>query len=160
MVETLVTVWNKGHPPVYPLPVYGTLFCPNQLTVFLSGTGPPSRLMFPWKYFLLYELGKKQGNQKRALYIRGGSRTRAFSWGLGTPSFGLMLSSAPCSGEHARMGTSLTTKGGTPYSSSRHLFILFTHILFTKMCNDHEKESHFISWVTKLYLINLPSPLQ
>jgi len=29
---------------------------------------------------------------------------------------------------------------------------LFTHILFTKVCNDHEKENHFISRVTKLLL--------
>jgi hypothetical protein len=32
-------------PPMYQLPVYGTLFCPNQLTVFLGGRGPPSPIV-------------------------------------------------------------------------------------------------------------------
>jgi hypothetical protein len=36
--------------------------------------------------FLFYEPRKKWGNKKRVVYVRGGSSTCAFSWGLGTPS--------------------------------------------------------------------------
>jgi hypothetical protein len=64
-------------------------------------------------------------------------------------TLGLMLSSAFPSGEHAHIGTSPTTKGGTPYSSSRHLIHTY---LVHKVCNHLEKENHFISRVTKLYL--------
>jgi hypothetical protein len=31
-------------------------------------------------------MGKKQGNKKRVVYVREGSWTCAFSWGLGAPS--------------------------------------------------------------------------
>jgi hypothetical protein len=34
--------------------------------------------------FLFYEIGKKRGNKKRVVHARGGSRTYAFSQGLGT----------------------------------------------------------------------------
>ncbi len=48
----------------------------------------------PMEIFLFYEMGKKQGNKNRVVYIRGGSRTHVFSWGqehtwahaLGCPS--------------------------------------------------------------------------
>ncbi len=35
----------------------------------------------PTKIFLFYEMGKKQGNKNRVVYIRGGSHTHVFSWG-------------------------------------------------------------------------------
>jgi hypothetical protein len=35
--------------------------------------------------FLLYGMGKKQENIKQVHYLRGGSCTCAFSWGLGIP---------------------------------------------------------------------------
>jgi hypothetical protein len=42
---------------------------------------PPNFICFhvPMEIFLFCETGKKQGNKKRILYIRGGSHTRAFS---------------------------------------------------------------------------------
>jgi hypothetical protein len=114
--------------PVYPLPVYGTLFCPNQLIVFLGGTGPPSPLMFPWKYFLLYEMGKKQGNQKRALLHKG-----RFSYSCVLLRFGNTLVQA-----HALECPSLRrtcSYGNFPYNKRGNTvlvlkapyFILFTH---------------------------------
>jgi hypothetical protein len=59
--------------------------------------------------FLFHKLGKTWGNQKRVVYLRAGSSTCAFSWGLGTP-----LGSqpwAPLPQENALVpGTSCTTK--------------------------------------------------
>jgi hypothetical protein len=46
--------------------------------------------------------------KRELLPLRGGSSTRAFFWGLGTP-LGLRPSSAPPSREHTRIETSLTT---------------------------------------------------
>ncbi len=48
----------------------------------------------PTEIFLFYEMGMKQGNKNRVVYIRGGSCTHVFSWGqehswahaLGCPS--------------------------------------------------------------------------
>jgi hypothetical protein len=39
----------------------------------------------PTEIFLFYEMGKKWGNTKRIVSVRGGSCTCVFSWGLGTP---------------------------------------------------------------------------
>jgi hypothetical protein len=65
----------------------------------------------PMEIFLLYEMGKKQGNQKRALLRKG-----RFLYSYVLLRFGntlrLTLSSATPSGEHAHMGTSLTNKRG------------------------------------------------
>jgi hypothetical protein len=40
----------------------------------------------PMEIFLIYKMGKKQGNRNRVVYIRGGSHTWAFSRGSGTSS--------------------------------------------------------------------------
>ncbi len=40
----------------------------------------------PTTIFLFYEMGKKRGNKKRVLYIKGGFHTHEFSWGSRTPS--------------------------------------------------------------------------
>ncbi len=42
--------------------------------------------MFPCSHeiCLFYKMGKKWGNKKRVVYLRGGSSTCTFSWGLGT----------------------------------------------------------------------------
>ncbi len=59
----------------------------------------------PMEIFLFYERGKKQGNQKRVVYVIGASYTRKFSWGLGTP-----LDALP-SGEHTHStGTTRSNK--------------------------------------------------
>ncbi len=103
----------------------------------------------PMEIFHFYEMGKKQGNQKRVLYVRGCSQTRVFSWGLGTPLGSCCQVLLPQENMLV-WELPLQQKGGTPYSSSRHLIHTY---LVHKVCNDHEKENHFISTVTKLYLI-------
>jgi hypothetical protein len=67
-----------------------------------AGGAPPILyvLTFPRKYFCFTKLE----NKKRVVYIRGGSRTCAFSWGLGTAL------DAPTSGEHTCIRTSPTTR--------------------------------------------------
>jgi hypothetical protein len=57
----------------------------------------------PMEIFLFSETGKKWENQKRVVYVRGGSCTCVFSWGSGTSS------GAPPLGECTRTGTSPTT---------------------------------------------------
>ncbi len=58
----------------------------------------------PCSQFLFYQT-RKGGNKKRVDSVRGGSRTRAFSWGLGTAS------GAPPSRERTLTGTALTNRG-------------------------------------------------
>jgi len=41
--------------------------------------GTPPVLYVPMEIFLFYEMGKKQGNKKSVVYVRGGSHTHAFS---------------------------------------------------------------------------------
>jgi hypothetical protein len=40
----------------------------------------------PMKIFLFYETGKKEEIRRELFYIKGGSCTHVFSWGLETPS--------------------------------------------------------------------------
>ncbi len=63
---------------------------------------------FPWILFF-YQTRKKWGNKKRVVYVRGGSRTYAFSWGFGK-NLGLTPLSAAPSREFTHMGTSPITK--------------------------------------------------
>jgi len=39
----------------------------------------------PMEIFFFYEMGKKWGNTKRIVFVRGGYCTCVFSWVLGTP---------------------------------------------------------------------------
>jgi hypothetical protein len=70
--------------------------------------GAPSILYVPMEIFLFYKMRKKWENEKRVVYIRGGSFTCVFPLGSQTAS-GSRPSSAPPSGEHTHMRTTPTT---------------------------------------------------
>jgi hypothetical protein len=93
----------KHHDGCYNNVRYRTLEFPNP-RVLCRGSSPNFICShIPLEIFLVYIMGKKWGNKKRVVYVRGGSCTRAFSWGLGAP-----LDDPLPSGERTR--TSPTTK--------------------------------------------------
>jgi len=49
----------------------------------------------PMKIFLFYETGRKEEIRRELFYIKGGSCTRVFSWGLETPSSSHTLGCPP-----------------------------------------------------------------
>jgi hypothetical protein len=44
-----------------------------------AGEAPPILYIPMLEIFLFYKMGKKRGNKKRVVYVRGGSYTHAFS---------------------------------------------------------------------------------
>jgi len=82
---------------------YQTLEFPNP-RVLCRGSSPNFICShIPMEIFLVYRMGKSEEIKREFVYVRGGSCTRTFSWGLGAP-----LDAPLPSGERTR--TSPTTK--------------------------------------------------
>jgi len=76
--------WEGPHGYINNSPIFPQQKNPRALC---QGSSPNFKCShISMEIFLFYEIGKKRGNKKRVVSARGGSRTYAFSQGLGTLS--------------------------------------------------------------------------
>ncbi len=130
---------------------------PSKRTLVCYAKRTPQSYMFPHSHGNISFLrnGKEARKSKESPLCKGMFSNSCVLLRFGN-TLGLMLSSASPSGEHARMGTSPSTKGG---NTILVLKAPYSHISCSQSLqwSWEGKPFHFYSYQT---LLNLPSPIQ